>query len=584
MGLQRVPRPLARDPVRRLGRRLLRAGRERSSSSEGLDPLVTMEVFTRQDAVLCGIDEAKNLLGHVLADGRPDRDPARGARRRRPDRAQGDRPPHPGALSPVRPVRDGVPRDARPVDRLGHGGPRVRRRRRARAGHQLRRPPRPPGHHRRPRLRGDRRRLRRRLDAGRRPPGRPRADRHDAPLAGPDLRRHGGGGPGVRPRTSGPRCRGSCSSTRSRTRPRRRSASPTRSATGCTASASTRPSERGRVTADLVHEVRARLDQAGFQHVRIVVSGGLNPGPDPLLQGGRRAGRLVRGRARTSAARRRSTSRATSRRSTAQPIAKRGRIPGLTDSPRLKPVDLAAYREGLSAGASGRDSRTVRDGRTSMGDVRRRRRATIRADGPSDDERAYDLLQRGHAAARAPPPRAGRDRARAGRRLEPGKRLDPRGARPGVLQLRPDERARETFERAARGRPVRRTTRHYALGQSLKRLGRRKEAGTHLRLAVALSPRIDALPRRPGAARDQARPAPTVRARTPGQRLGRVRPSARRAGRASQKSPTSDFASRISPRSAAAQASRQGIRSGQSRSSSSGPRRPRAAGRRSVAR
>ena len=29
-----------------------------------------------------------------------------------------------------------------------------------------------------------------------------------------------------------------------------------------------------------------------------------------------------------------------------QPIAKRGRIPGLTDSPRLKTVDLAAYREG----------------------------------------------------------------------------------------------------------------------------------------------------------------------------------------------------------------------------------------------
>ncbi len=29
---------------------------------------------------------------------------------------------------------------------------------------------------------------------------------------------------------------------------------------------------------------------------------------------------------------------------------------------------------------------------------------------------------------------------------------------------------------------------HFALGQSLKRLGRRDEAGTHLRLAVALSP------------------------------------------------------------------------------------------------
>ncbi|HXR27060.1 MAG TPA: hypothetical protein VN771_04295, partial [Candidatus Baltobacteraceae bacterium] len=35
---------------------------------EGLDPLVTMEVFTRQDAVLCGIDEAKILLAHALAE------------------------------------------------------------------------------------------------------------------------------------------------------------------------------------------------------------------------------------------------------------------------------------------------------------------------------------------------------------------------------------------------------------------------------------------------------------------------------------------------------------------------------------
>ena len=56
------------------------------------------------------------------------------------------------------------------------------------------------------------------------------------------------------------------------------------------------PSERGRVTADLVHEVRARLDQEGFQHVKIVVSGGLNPERIALLQGRRRAGRLVRRR------------------------------------------------------------------------------------------------------------------------------------------------------------------------------------------------------------------------------------------------------------------------------------------------
>ena len=30
------------------------------------------------------------------------------------------------------------------------------------------------------------------------------------------------------------------------------------------------------------------------------------------------------------------------------PIAKRGRIPGLTDSPRLKPVDLTPWREALT--------------------------------------------------------------------------------------------------------------------------------------------------------------------------------------------------------------------------------------------
>ncbi|HEX6869128.1 MAG TPA: hypothetical protein VF119_10010, partial [Candidatus Limnocylindrales bacterium] len=38
---------------------------------ERRDPLVTMEVFTRQAAVLCGIDEARNLLGHVLAGADP---------------------------------------------------------------------------------------------------------------------------------------------------------------------------------------------------------------------------------------------------------------------------------------------------------------------------------------------------------------------------------------------------------------------------------------------------------------------------------------------------------------------------------
>src|SRR4051794_20625550 len=38
---------------------------------EGLDPVVTMEVFARQQAIVCGIDEAKNLLAHALAKSDP---------------------------------------------------------------------------------------------------------------------------------------------------------------------------------------------------------------------------------------------------------------------------------------------------------------------------------------------------------------------------------------------------------------------------------------------------------------------------------------------------------------------------------
>ena len=37
-------------------------------AKEGMDPVVTMEVFSRQPGVLCGIDEAKILLAHVLGD------------------------------------------------------------------------------------------------------------------------------------------------------------------------------------------------------------------------------------------------------------------------------------------------------------------------------------------------------------------------------------------------------------------------------------------------------------------------------------------------------------------------------------
>ena len=200
---------------------------------EGLDPLVTMEVFARQDAVLCGIDEAKNLLGHVLAAADPEEtrlealddgdviEPKEVVLRIRARYRQFGL--YETAFLGMLAQSTGWATAAREC--VDAAAPRP--------GHQLRGPPHPPGHHRRPRLRGDRRRLRRRVDAGRRPAGRSRPDRHDAPLAGPDLRRHRRGGPRVRPRTSGRTCRGSSSSTRSRTRPRRRCGSPTPSATGC---------------------------------------------------------------------------------------------------------------------------------------------------------------------------------------------------------------------------------------------------------------------------------------------------------------------------------------------------------------
>jgi len=97
------------------------------------------------------------------------------------------------------------------------------------------------------------------------------------------------------------------------------------------------PGERGGVTAELVREIRSRLDQAGFSSVKIVVSGGLDPERIKLLA---RAGADVFG--------------VGSYISHAEPIdmtmdikeiegakiAKRGRIPGLRSNLRLKRISL----------------------------------------------------------------------------------------------------------------------------------------------------------------------------------------------------------------------------------------------------
>jgi nicotinate phosphoribosyltransferase len=104
------------------------------------------------------------------------------------------------------------------------------------------------------------------------------------------------------------------------------------------------PSERGRVTAALVTEVRARLDQAGFEHVTITVSGGLTPERIRYF--------VDEGSPVDSFAVGSYISGATPidftgdiKQIDGTPIAKRGRIPGVTESPRLKPLNLAAWRE-----------------------------------------------------------------------------------------------------------------------------------------------------------------------------------------------------------------------------------------------
>jgi len=103
------------------------------------------------------------------------------------------------------------------------------------------------------------------------------------------------------------------------------------------------PSERGRVTADLVHEIRARLDQAAFQHVKIVVSGGLTPERIGYFKAASApvdsyaVGSYISGATPIDFT-------GDIKEIEGQPIAKRGRIPGRTDSPRLQLVNLEAWR------------------------------------------------------------------------------------------------------------------------------------------------------------------------------------------------------------------------------------------------
>ena len=105
----------------------------------------------------------------------------------------------------------------------------------------------------------------------------------------------------------------------------------------------------------------------------------------------------------------------------------------------------------------------------------------------TDRESAYELLQRGAELMRQ------RHHAQAavvlGRAaiLEPNKGSILEALGRAFFNSGQLEGSRETFERLLEVDPSS-PYGHYALGQSLKRLGRTNEARTHLRLAVALDP------------------------------------------------------------------------------------------------
>lgn len=95
------------------------------------------------------------------------------------------------------------------------------------------------------------------------------------------------------------------------------------------------PSERGRVTPDLVKEIRARLDQAGFTRVKIFVSGGVDAERIALFKN---AGAPVDGFGIGSAISGAPPIDFTGdlKEIDGKPIAKRGRIPGITPNLRLQ--------------------------------------------------------------------------------------------------------------------------------------------------------------------------------------------------------------------------------------------------------
>jgi nicotinate phosphoribosyltransferase len=95
------------------------------------------------------------------------------------------------------------------------------------------------------------------------------------------------------------------------------------------------PSERGGVTPELVREVRFRLDQAGYPHVKIFVSGGLYPEKIELLV---KAGADAFGVGSFISAASPIDMTMDLKEVGGKAIAKRGRLPGITPTERLQKI------------------------------------------------------------------------------------------------------------------------------------------------------------------------------------------------------------------------------------------------------
>ncbi len=106
---------------------------------------------------------------------------------------------------------------------------------------------------------------------------------------------------------------------------------------------------------------------------------------------------------------------------------------------------------------------------------------------PGAHDSAYELLQRGQALLRRRHDAQATIVLERAARLEPGKGSILEALGRAYYNSGQHARSAETFEALLEVDPTAHYA-HYALGQSLKQVGRLREARTHLRLAVALDP------------------------------------------------------------------------------------------------